>query len=517
MTLQSCNFNSVPLNQSQQIRTPNLASFNYTNQDFWSMKARLIQYIKERFSTDFNDFVESELAILLIENWAFLADTLSFKMDQNVNELFIDTVTQVENAFRLCKLVGFQPTPPIASTAMFSATLNNVLATDLVIPTPVAIDVIANDVPTTFELFPADSLNNPLYDNDIIIPAGDFSISTIVGIEGRTIVQTFLGDGTPNQNYTLSSIPVIYDSVRVDVNGVRWQQVEYFTDSTPRREFRVEFDSNYQAFIIFGNNLAGMIPPLGTTINITYRTGGGTFGNIVSGSVVTQRNFNVAGFDFSIPVQFINYTAGQFGYNGDGIEEIRQKLPAYIRTQNRAVTGTDLKTLTDQFVTATNGQVGKSTAVLRNYGCAGNLIDLFILAKNGDNLVQASDGLKVELNTMLQDVQMMTDSICIRDGEVVVVDVTIDLTVDKFFKKLTEEILTKVNRRVSNFFSINNWEYGQSLKDTDIVKVLADVNEISQTTVSFITNDPNNSGSLVTTQYYQIIRSGTINISFNFI
>ena len=84
----NCPFDITPYTQSQVITTPNIFSLNYTNQDFWSMKTRLIDFIKQKFSTDFSDFVESSIAIMLIENWAFIADTLSFKMDQISNEIF---------------------------------------------------------------------------------------------------------------------------------------------------------------------------------------------------------------------------------------------------------------------------------------------------------------------------------------------------------------------------------------------------------------------------------------------
>jgi hypothetical protein len=97
----------------------NIVSLNYTNQDFYSMKSRLVGFIKEKFGNDFNDFVESNLAIMLIENFSFLADTLSFKIDQIANELFIDTVTELDNAFRLAKLTGLRPQPPIGSKALF--------------------------------------------------------------------------------------------------------------------------------------------------------------------------------------------------------------------------------------------------------------------------------------------------------------------------------------------------------------------------------------------------------------
>jgi len=76
-------------------------------------------------------------------------------MDQIANEIFIDTVTEIENAFRLAQLVGFQPQPPIAARAMFTANLNNPLLADTVIPTPYLLDLSVNGTPVTFELFPA--------------------------------------------------------------------------------------------------------------------------------------------------------------------------------------------------------------------------------------------------------------------------------------------------------------------------------------------------------------------------
>ncbi len=513
----NCNFDAVPLSQAQVIRTPNIFSANYTNQDFWSMKARLIQFIEEQFADEFKDFVESSLAVLLIENWAFLADTLSFKLDQIVNELFIDTVTEVENAFRLSRLVGFEPQPPIASRAMFSATLGSLLDVDLTLPTPLVIDVVSNDVPTTFELFPADQDDNPILDEDIVIPAGLFTNTSIIGIEGLTVAESFAGDGSINQTLTLAESPVIFDSILVDIDGVQWERVDFFTDSEPRREYRVEFSSEFEGFIIFGNNSAGAIPPIGSTIVVTLRRGGGVIGNITTNAATVQKPFEVIGFGFSVPVEFTNFTRGEFGYNGDGIEEIRLNLPAFLRTQNRAVTGTDYKTLADQFATPFNGTVGKSTAALRNHGCAGNIIDLFILAQDGEiGLQEANDSLKVALGEELDEKKMFTDFVCIKDGVVIDVDVAVEVTMDKFFKNFREEILTRTQARIDEFFNLVNWEYGQDLRDTDIVQALASIREITSTEVTLTTIDPENSGSIVTAQYFEIIRPDDITIGFTF-
>lgn len=513
----TCPFDIQPLSQSEKIKTPQLASLNYTAQDYWSIKNRLRDIIKQKFTTDFNDLIESDLAIMLIELYAYLADLLSFKMDQNVNEVFIDTVTEIDNAFRLARLVGFQPTPPIAARAMISATINNVQSTDLMIPGGLLFNLVSNNKQINYELFPADSNNNPIYDEDIFITAGSLTNTAIVGVEGRTYRDLFIGNGTSGQTFTLSFSPVIFDSVRVSVDGIRWQLVDYFTDSQPRREFRVEYDSQYRAYVIFGNNTAGMSPSNGSQIEVIYRVGGGSIGNIITGFLNVQRNVNLDGFDFNVPVTFYNYTKGDFGYDGDGLEDIRTKLPIWIRMQDRCVSGTDYKSFADLFVTPFHGIVGKSTAVLRNYGCAANIIDLYILSLNGIiGLQRATDELKADLSQALEDKKMISDYVCIRDGVIVLVDVTIDIKIDKSYKKLKEELNIKVTNSVNNFFALPNWDYGQVLRDADLVKFLSDIKELNQIDVTYTTNDPENSGTIVTTKFNEIIRPDTISIAFLF-
>jgi hypothetical protein len=513
----TCPLDIKPLDQSTVVRTPQLNSLNYTNQDYWSLKNRLRDIIKQKFPKDFNDLIESSLAIMLVELWAFLGDLLSFKMDQNVNEVFIDSVTEIDNAFRLAKLVGFSPTPPVAATAWFSATINNILATDLTIPGGIDFQVVSDNRQITYELFPADSNNNPVFDDDIIITAGSFTNTNIIGVEGRTNRNLFTGTGEAGQSFQLPFAPVIFDSVRVNVDGIRWQKVDFFTDSQPRREFRVEFDSSYNAFVIFGDNTAGLIPSSGSTIEIIYRVGGGTIGNIITGFVNVQRNIVVDGFDFSIPVSFFNYTKGGNGYDGDGLADIKNKLPAWVRSQDRCVTGEDYKTITDLFFTPYHGQIGKSTAVLRNYGCAANIVDIYVLALEGDNgLTRASDDLKADLSVTLESQKMLTDYVCIRDGSILLVDVVVDVTVDKFYKKLKEELNVRVINAVTDFFSLGRWEYGQSLKDTDLIKSLSDIKEITHLDITFTTDDPENSGSIVTTKFNEIIRGDTISVNFMF-
>jgi hypothetical protein len=518
----NCPFEISPYAQSNTIKNDKIINLNYTNQDFWSLKTKLIDFIRERFGESgnvlpntFNDFVESSIAIMLIENWAFIADTLSFKMDQMVNELFIDTVTEPDNAFRLCQLVGFKPTPPIPSSSMWTATINNILSSDLALNSPITIEVVAEEGPITIELFAADSKNMPMFDSDIVIPAGSFSNSSIIGLEGKTFTDNYTGTGQTLQSFATTKPSIIYDSINVKVDGLLWERVDYFTDSQPRREYRVEFDSSYRAYIMFGNNRAGLSPAKGSQIEITARTGGGKKGNIVTGYAEYQTQATVLGLDSTVPVTFRNYTKGDYGYDGDTIEDIRRKLPNYLRTQDRAVTGLDYKTLTDQFVTPYHGQIGKSTAVLRNHGCAGNVVDIYVLAKSGnDGLEEANNDLKSQLAELLESKKMITDYICIKDGQVIEADVSIEVTLSKINKKFEQEIKTNITNKVDEFFNLNNWEFGQDLKENDIVKTMSSVKQTESFDVVFTTNEEENSGSFVGAKFFEIIRPGSVEISF---
>ena len=161
--------------------------------------------------------------------------------------------------------------------------------------------------------------------------------------------------------------------------------------------------------------------------------------------------------------------------------------------------------------------VGKSTVALRNSGCSGNIIDVFVLAANGINDLQtASSDLKYQISQMLNTVKTFNTFVCIKDGNIIYVDVSVELTMNKFYAKMQDEISTKITNSINQFFDLNNWDYGESLKDTDIVMALSNIKELSQIFVNFTTNDPLNMGSLVSTSYYQIIRPENITLSFTF-
>lgn len=520
--MNNCDKTLKPYNQSDQNKEPSFKNLNYTHQDFWSLKERLREFMLERFGPDgteipntFNDFIESSIAIMEMEKMAFIGDTLSFKIDQQFNENFLSSVTQVENAFKIAKQFGMIPQPPISARSFWVASISTPIEKDIIIPTPINIETSNGQKQIRIELFPADSEGNPIFDQDIIISAGKFENKSVVGLEGFSLENEFSGDGEISQVLNLTNGPVIYDSVRVYVNGSAWESVDYFTDSQPRKEYIVEYDSQFNAYIKFGNNRAGLIPSKGSRILIYYRVGGGTQGNIVTDYIEAQRQVFVQGLKFNIPILYRNYTKGEFGYNGDGIEEIRRKLPKFLKTQDRIVSIDDYKNFSDIFTTPYQGQIGKSTAVLRHYGCSANIIDLYVLARDGEvNLNQASNELKVALLDAIEEKKMITHDVCIKDGFIVYTDVVIDIKLDRKYRKFELENQNIVDRLVSEFFILESWDYNKDLKSNDLIKEISSVREFNEIDITFITDDEDNSGQMVISKFYEIIRPDDIQISF---
>lgn len=498
-------------------------SLTYTNQDYNSLKSRMIEIIEQKFSKDFTDFSESSLAMMLIELWAFLADQLSFKIDQVANELFIDTVTETANIMRLANLVGFKPTPPLAAKAMFSINLNHAITNDFAIDTPleVTFQAASGQGERHMELFQADEYNNPIYDKPIVVPAGAMFVTNVVGIEGKTNYKQLEGLGTPWQQVILSVNNVLWGSISVTVNGEQWREVDFFTGWQPLPEYRIEWLEGYKAVIVFGDNSTGLVPPKNSTIRVTYRVGGGESGNIVTGAINRGIPLHVAGLGHMITCQISNYTKGEGGYSGDQIEDIRAKLPLYMKNQGRAVTGSDYKSICEGFASPANGLIGKAAVALRNQGCAGNIVDIYVLAKDGTiGLTKVSDNLKKELSAELLKKKMFSDYICLRDGEVVLVDINVSITIAEINKRNEAAIRDKVNRRLANLFSLRHFEFGQSLKEADIIKAVADIQEIDHVYAAFTTvrsiEEGHGSISVVSVGFKEIIRPDNVVVTFQY-
>lgn len=81
---------------------------NYTNREFEGIRKELEQ-IAERFYPDsFQDFSEASFGSIVLDSVAYISDQLSFYLDYNVNEMFLDTSFQRSNIVRHGRILGYK-------------------------------------------------------------------------------------------------------------------------------------------------------------------------------------------------------------------------------------------------------------------------------------------------------------------------------------------------------------------------------------------------------------------------
>ena len=81
---------------------------NYTNREFQGIR-RDLEQIAERFYPDsFQDFSEASFGSIVLDSMAYIGDQLSFYLDYNVNEMFLDTSYQYTNVLRHGRILGYK-------------------------------------------------------------------------------------------------------------------------------------------------------------------------------------------------------------------------------------------------------------------------------------------------------------------------------------------------------------------------------------------------------------------------
>jgi len=80
----------------------------YTDRDFNSIKESLVEYTKRYYPKVFKDFSEASFGSLMLDTTAYIGDVLSFYLDYQTNESFLDTAIEYDNILRLGEQVGYK-------------------------------------------------------------------------------------------------------------------------------------------------------------------------------------------------------------------------------------------------------------------------------------------------------------------------------------------------------------------------------------------------------------------------
>ena len=80
---------------------------DFKSYDFETLRRTMVAYLKENYPDDFNDFVESSEYVGLIDLIAYVAQALSFRVDLNARENFLETAERRNSVLRLARLINY--------------------------------------------------------------------------------------------------------------------------------------------------------------------------------------------------------------------------------------------------------------------------------------------------------------------------------------------------------------------------------------------------------------------------
>ena len=92
-------------------------NIKYLNKDFTEFRANLIDYARTYFPTTYNDFSPSSPGMMFMEMAAYVGDVLSFYLDNQIQENYLQYARQNNNLFELAYMLGYKPNVTQVATA----------------------------------------------------------------------------------------------------------------------------------------------------------------------------------------------------------------------------------------------------------------------------------------------------------------------------------------------------------------------------------------------------------------
>lgn len=371
--------------------------------------------------------------------------------------------------------------------------------------------------------------NHPAYSNSPrIVGLSARAIGGTVGASQSEIIHDeVLGesDGTPGQTFQLLGVPILSrrqdEYILVTPPGgtpQKWQEVKDFADSAAqdlhytidsrtgivqfgpliREAGQLQQQTQVRAiaqtgrqFNTFPNPIPnnelerqyGAVPPRGSVIRIVaYRTGGGRKGNVQRGAIVVAKT--------AVPyvANVINHTPARNGGDAESLEDAVLRVPAMLRTRDRAVTPEDFEALTLQ---AGGGAVVRVRCLPTTLTKEAGTVRLLVVPAGNTDAIARAEGIDPELLTLspqlndqivayLDERRLLGVQVRLQAPEYVGVAVQTEVALESEYNNpaAQQEILWKLRVALYRFLNPitggldgKGWPFGRPVYPSDIVNL----------------------------------------------
>ena len=227
-------------------------NIQYINKDFTELRASLVNYARTYFPTTYNDFSPSSPGMMFMEMAAYVGDVMSFYLDNQIQETYLQYARQTNNLYELAYMFGYKPNvtqvatvdvdfyqqvPAISSGGSFQPDFTYALyipenttvvssasgSIPFIIQDPVDFSVSSSGDPTEVTVYSVTGATV----NYFLLKKTRKAISS-------TISTTSFTFGTPQQFSTVEiSSPSIVGILDItDSDGNEWYEVDYLAQET---------------------------------------------------------------------------------------------------------------------------------------------------------------------------------------------------------------------------------------------------------------------------------------------
>lgn len=361
---------------------------------------------------------------------------------------------------------------------------------------------------------------------DTLIHGIDVSVDTfeqlfrVPVVEGRTTVETFTSDGSGFQRYQTTSGNVVGSALDVrvgDTTSDAWTQILAIAlANSEDKSYAVRYNSVGQATLIFGDGSTGQIPGNEQVIFVTLLVSSGSAGNVGIGAILDTLTgvADVDGVGVQKSVLMTNQDPANGGTDPETLDQIRQRIPAWVRTVDKAITKEDYDTLGGQFDGDTVGAVARcasylatGTVLFQTIGPPVTPTSPLVLAKGATVVIDnrtyelaqemrvteedpilffnpntvyvyawslgttgfegSNDALLAALRTYLQERSVITTTIFCIAGRQKVIDVNLGTVIyDPAFTSL--DVRTRITEALLDFFVSGTIQPGEPLRLSDV-------------------------------------------------